>query len=138
MMSSSSNKHHVLYARQAAILRKNLQEWDMVLRSHQRHQDYPALVGRMNAAFNQTKNLSASVDDILEHFVYLPRKATANPQDTPFFLSTRLDSTPSGANTNDEDDEELFIRQDAVQQLSTFEDQAAQLAEHIEQNMPRF
>ena len=26
----------------------------------------------------------------MEHFVYLPKKCTANAQDIPFFLSTRL------------------------------------------------
>jgi hypothetical protein len=52
-------------------------------------------LGRLNAALNQTINMDRSVKDFMEHFVYVPRKPTANPQDIPFFLSTRLEDTTS-------------------------------------------
>eukprot|EP00548_Thalassiothrix_antarctica_P016223 CAMPEP_0194195088 /NCGR_PEP_ID=MMETSP0154-20130528/75938_1 /TAXON_ID=1049557 /ORGANISM="Thalassiothrix antarctica, Strain L6-D1" /LENGTH=156 /DNA_ID=CAMNT_0038919575 /DNA_START=230 /DNA_END=700 /DNA_ORIENTATION=- len=48
------------------------------------------MVGRLNAALNQTVTLDSSIDDVLEHFVYIPRQSPVNPQDIPNFLSTRL------------------------------------------------
>ena len=77
-----------VYIRQATILRKNLGEWDWVLRNP-RGEDWPRMLGRLNASYNQTANMDQSIEDVMEHFVYLPKQSTANAQDVPFFLSTK-------------------------------------------------
>jgi hypothetical protein len=99
------------------------------------------MLGRLNAALNQTLSMDRSIDDVLEHFVYVPRKSTANAQDIPFFLSTRLE-TPSTEPTASEQRElqedpfrELVTRGDPVQQLARFERDAAKLAADYEENM---
>jgi hypothetical protein len=133
-----NNEHHTKYTRQATILRKKLQEWDQILRTP-RGEDFPTMLGRMDAAFNQSVNLDENIDDILEHFVYLPQKATANPQDIPFFLSTRLEAPPGTDTISSLDAQnKLLIRQDAIQQLANYENHTARLASHFEQNMVRF
>jgi hypothetical protein len=137
-MSSGSRRTNELqasYVRQATILRKNLLEWDRMLNTP-RGEDWPAMLGRLNAAYHQTVNLNNSIDDIMEHFVYVPKRATANPQDIPFFLSTRLE-TPS--TTKDVD--EMDATQDtsrAVQHLLEYEKRAAQMVEQYEDKMVRF
>jgi hypothetical protein len=131
------------YTRQATILRKNLLEWDAVLHNP-RGEDWPTMLGRLNAAFHQTTNLNNSIDDILEHFVYVPKQCTANAQDIPFFLSTRLD-----VSTNDDDnktatDEEGMEENDddrnvdPVDALAKFESKGAQIAAEYEEKMVRF
>ena len=96
----------------------------------------PHKVGRLNAAMNQTGTLDRSIDDVLEHFVYVPKQSPANPQDIPFFLSTRL--AP-------QDDKEKLMKQeeddpegDALEILTKYENRAAQLANEYEENMVRF
>jgi len=81
--------HQKVFLREASILRDNLEKWDRTLRSP-RGEDWPSMLGRLNAAMSQVGNLDRGIDDILEHFVYEPKKCTANPQDIPTFLSTRL------------------------------------------------
>ena len=98
-----------------------------------RGEDWPTMLGRLNAALNQTANLDRSIDDVMEHFVYMPKQATANPQDIPFFLSTRLE-TPA----TDSSIEIPSVGSDPVQQLATFENTAARLAAEYEENMVRF
>lgn len=85
---------------------------------------------------NQTVNLDRSIEDVLEHFVYLPMQSTANPQDIPFFLSTRL----SDANAEAKDLEEThpFGDEDPVQVVARYENRAAELAAEYEENMVRF
>jgi hypothetical protein len=132
------------FTRQALILRKNLSEWDRMLRTP-RGEDWPAMLGRLNAALNQTLSMDRSIDDVLEHFVYLPRKSTANAQDIPFFLSTRLEipSSPSDVSLAHHQQEafhpdpfaDLVARGEAVQQLNRFEGDAAKLAAEYEENM---
>lgn len=74
----------------------------------------------------------------MEHFVYQPKQSTANAQDIPFFLSTRLEtSTPDDA-INEEDDTGLTIQGDPVQILANFENRAAALAQEYEDEMVRF
>lgn len=137
-MSSGSRRTNELQAsftRQATILRKNLLEWDRLLNTP-RGEDWPAMLGRLNAAYHQTVNLNNSIDDIMEHFVYVPRRAPANPQDIPFFLSTRLE-TPTTA----EDVDESEATQDtarAVQHLLEYEKNAAQMVKQYEEKMVRF
>jgi len=67
----------------------------------------------------------------LEHFVYLPKKATANAQDIPFFLSTRL-----------AEEEETVTRdkpvEDPVKTLNEVEDLTAKLASDFEESMVRY
>ena len=135
-----------LYTRQAIILRKNLGEWDLVLRNP-RGEDWPRMLGRLNAAFNQTINMDKSIEDVMEHFVYLPKQSTANPQDIPFFLSTRLEAagaddarTPKKKTKqqSQEQQDALVIEGDPVDVLSKYERRAAELAREYENDMDRF
>ena len=89
------------------------------------------MLGRLNAAQNQTANWNRTVEDVYEHFSYVPRQATANAQDIPFFLSTRL--------LNEETMEPLPISpDDPAQHLAEFEKNAAALAAYYEEHMVRF
>ena len=143
----SADSQQSTFTRQATILRKNLGEWDMVLHNP-RGEDWPKMLGRLNAAMNQTSTLDNSIEDVMEHFVYLPKKATANPQDIPFFLSTKLDSsasderasTSSSATKKKKDStvQDLLALGDPVQVLSKYEEQAAKLAQEYEEEMVRF
>jgi hypothetical protein len=94
-------------------------------------------VGRLNAAMNQTGILDRSIDDVMEHFVYVPRMSPANPQDIPFFLSTRL-ALPEEKEklllTIEDDIEEA----DAPQILMKYENRAAQISHEYEDQMIRF
>lgn len=159
-MSSSKDRSmdtQVSYIRQAVILRKNIQEWDRMVRGgFGGVEDWPKSLGRLNAALNQTVNMDQSIDDVMEHFVYLPRQATANPQDVPFFLSTRLEdeggvaavsSNKSNKNNNGADKESkdelkkefsLDPSTNAVEHLMQYEKQAAELAAEYERQMVRF
>jgi hypothetical protein len=133
-----NNEQQAVFTRQANILRKNLSEWDRMLRTP-RGEDWPKMVGRLNAAFSQTGNLDNSIDDVLEHFVYLPKQSTANPQDIPFFLSTRLGEP----NTTPDDEipevnDVLTETADPVQILIQYENRATQLAKEYAENMIRF
>jgi len=145
----SADSQQTTFTRQATILRKNLGEWDMVLHNP-RGEDWPKMLGRLNAALNQTSTLDNSIEDVMEHFVYLPKRATANPQDIPFFLSTKLDSSTSDDRTTSSTKKssskkkknttvyELIALGDHVQVLSRYEDQAAKLAQEYEEKMVRF
>jgi hypothetical protein len=126
------------YTRQALILRKNLSEWDRVLRTPSRGEDWPSMLGRLNAALNQATSMDRAIDDVFEHLVYVPRKSTANAQDIPFFLSTRLETPPE----NDRDVSlmletlgDISQVRDPVQQLARFEGDAARLAAEYEETM---
>lgn len=133
------------FARQAKILKKNLEEWDRRIRTPG-GEDWPTMLGRLNAALNQTANMDRSVDDVLEHFVYLPKKSPAQPEDIPFFLNTGLattNETLSGDKESEQEDTESSAGPrkqsgDPVQQLSKFESSAARLAEEYESKMVRF
>jgi hypothetical protein len=123
------------YTRAATILRANLLEWDVILRTPARGEDWPRMLGRLNAAYNQTVTLNTAIDDVMDHFVYVPKKATANPQDIPFFLSTRLEA--------DEPDDAkdvllLDLPGDPIQHLAAFERNAAKLASEFEESIVRF
>ena len=98
---------------------------------------YTNKVGRLNAAMNQTGILDRSIDDVMEHFVYVPRMSPANPQDIPFFLSTRM--------TLLEEKEKLLLaieddleEADAPQILMKYENRAAQVSHEYEDQMIRF
>mmetsp|Transcript_840 Transcript_840/g.2337 ORF Transcript_840/g.2337 Transcript_840/m.2337 type:complete len:166 (+) Transcript_840:162-659(+) len=162
--ASRRNEHQQAYLRQATILRKNLVEWDQTIRSPQ-GANWPSMLGRLNAAMNQSSNLDKCIEPVLEHFVYVPKKCTANPQDIPFFLSTRLatdaqkqkadTAAASGADKDgtkkeggeEEDGEtgssvdvamaETEIK-DPVKALKDFENVAAELAADYESKMMRF
>jgi hypothetical protein len=136
--------------KQATILRKNLLEWDRMLRTP-RGEDWSTMLGRLNAALNQTGSMDRSIEDLMEHFVYLPRKSTANAQDIPFFLSTRLETaneeTAQGEGATDaiagsaagySQKQAFVLASDPVRHLSTYENQAAQLAAEFDDNMVRF
>lgn len=135
-----------LYTRQATILRKNLGEWDLILRNP-RGEDWPRMLGRLNAAYNQTANLDKSIEDVMEHFVYLPKQSTANAQDIPFFLSTRLETATADdaalakrkpADQQAEEEEGSTIQGDPVEVLAKYERRAAELAREYEDDMDRF
>jgi hypothetical protein len=147
---SAASSQQTAFTRQATILRRNLGEWDMKLHDP-RGEDWPKMLGRLNAAMNQTMTMDRSIEDVMEHFVYLPKQPTANPQDIPFFLSTKLDSsalderTSSSANakavkTADKDStmNDLLALEDPVQVLSKYEEQAAKLVSKYEEEMVRF
>eukprot|EP00978_Attheya_sp_CCMP212_P022718 scaffold68194_cov58-Attheya_sp.AAC.5 len=93
---------------------------------------------------NQTGNLDGAIEDVLEHFVYEPRKCTANPQDIPFFLSTRLttvDTVPDETSkTNAKVDQvyESTEESDPAKVLKRYENRAAELAAEFEESMVRF
>ena len=83
----------------------------------------------------------------MNHFVYEPKKSTANPADIPFFLSTRLvDETnhDNGNDKNDDDDVSTSVDdldvgvKDPVAVLDRYEKCAAQLVNDFEDNMIRF
>jgi hypothetical protein len=133
-----------VYTRQATILRKNLGEWDNILR-HPRGEDWPRMLGRLNAALNQTANMDKSIEDVMEHFVYLPKQSTANAQDVPFFLSTRLESSaaddlPSSQKKQQEQSsqEGPLVQGEPGQVLTKYENRAAELAQEYEDDMVRF
>ena len=82
------------------------------------------MLGRLNAAYHQTTTLNASIDDVMAHFVYLPKQPTANPGDIPFFLSTKLDplldeTTPQDTARPDDDDDEDEEKAPGDQQKTT-------------------
>mmetsp|Transcript_4286 Transcript_4286/g.9050 ORF Transcript_4286/g.9050 Transcript_4286/m.9050 type:complete len:145 (-) Transcript_4286:354-788(-) len=136
------NEQQHMYLRQATILRKNLYEWDRMLRSA-RGEDWPSMLGRLNAALNQAGNLDAGVEDVMEHFVYLPRKCPVNAQDVPFFLSTRLadamQNDSSGASDSIErTDVSPGLAGDPVKVLRDYENRAIDLAGNFEEKMVRF
>lgn len=160
--TDQNNNKSTVFTRQATILRKNLMEWDRVLRSH--GEEWPKTLGRLNAALNQTGNLNNAIHDVLEHSVYVPKQATANAQDIPFFLSTRLDESNTlvddddddtdNDDTNDDTDDDdhadgykkkdgqttaaEFSMSDPVDHLVRYEKRAADLANDFESNMIRF
>eukprot|EP00980_Cylindrotheca_fusiformis_P023012 scaffold10054_cov140-Cylindrotheca_fusiformis.AAC.3 len=76
----------------------------------------------------------------MEHFVYQPKQSTANAQDIPFFLSTRLETTvgDDAATKPDEEEKGVNIEGDPVQVLSRYENRAAALAQEYEDEMIRF
>lgn len=139
-----NNEKQAVYTRQATILRKNLLKWDNILRTPQ-GEDWPVMVGRLEAALNQTGNMDRSIEDLMEHFVYVPRKSTANAQDIPFFLSTRLETpnedsaaaAPDAAN-EDEPKRTFVLAKDPVRHLSAYENRAAQLVAEFEESTVRF
>lgn len=122
------------FTRQVAILRKNLTEWDTVLNHPHRTEDWPTMVGRLNAAFHQTTTMDRNIDDVLEHFVYVPKKCTANAQDIPFFLSTRIETSPDDSPSPVAEDP----TGDPVEQLARFEKNGTRIAAEYEENMVRF
>lgn len=146
------------YASQATILRKNILEWDQNVQQGFVQEDWPKTLGRLNAALNQTVNMDRSVKDVMEHFVYVPLKATANPQDIPFFLSTRMeentasaaspganeprDGTTNNSNETAPGNAMIFSLDttivDPVEHLVRYETEAAKLAADYESQMIRF
>ena len=100
------------------------------------------MLGRLNAALNQTANMDRSIEDVYQHFVYLPKQSTANAQDVPFFLSTRLEAPTteenSGAQKQTGSQEQLTIQGDPVHVLSRYENRAAELAAEFEDDLARF
>lgn len=138
----SADSQQTTFTRQATILRKNLGEWDMVLHDP-RGEDWPKMLGRLNAALSATSTLDGNIEDVMEHFVYLPKRATANPQDIPFFLSTKLDVSAAVTTTDtkkkkDSTVQDLLALGDPIKVLSKYEEQAAKLAQEYEEEMVRF
>ena len=144
---SAANSQQTAYTRQATILRRNLLEWDQKLHDP-RGEDWHKMLGRLNAAMNQTSNMDKSIEDVMEHFVYLPKQPTANPQDIPFFLSTKLDGsalderTTTGKDDQDEKKDvaidELMALSNPVDVLAKYEERAARVLAKCEEEMVRF
>jgi len=161
-MSSSQrryNEQQHVFTRQATILRKNLFDWDYRLRTPP-GESWPIMVGRLNAALNQTGTLDRSIDDVLEHFVYVPKQSPVNPQDIPNFLSTRLGDNNAAQKEEEqnqhqkkkkrqkikeEGEEELPEKKEeelqldeALKVLTNYEKYAAKISREYENNMVRF
>jgi hypothetical protein len=150
---NAASLQQTAFTRQATILRRNLGEWDMKLHDP-RGEDWPKMLGRLNAAMNQTMTMDKSIEDVMEHFVYLPRQPTANPQDIPFFLSTKLDSSALDERTVPPTSsssinsliksrrrctmDDLSALENPVLVLSTYEAGAAKLVSKYEEEMVRF
>jgi predicted RNA-binding Zn ribbon-like protein len=84
--------------------------------------------------------MDRNIEDVMEHFCYLPKQSPANAQDIPFFLSTRLE-TPAmeeSAATEAAAERERNEAKDPTQLLAQYENRAAQLAAEYEENMVRF
>mmetsp|Transcript_21187 Transcript_21187/g.33267 ORF Transcript_21187/g.33267 Transcript_21187/m.33267 type:complete len:154 (+) Transcript_21187:2-463(+) len=147
------NEQQHAFLRQAGILRKNLNAWEATLRS-QHGEDWPKMLGRLNAAFNQAGNLDQGIEDSSEHFVYVPKKCTVNAQDLAFFLSTRLVTAAGAAGDNDNDIEggggggigdddvggssQYYGGEEPATRLRRYEGQVAELASEFEDGMVRF
>ncbi|CAB9502668.1 expressed unknown protein [Seminavis robusta] len=125
-----------VFIRQSTILRKNLSEWDRMLHDP-RGEDWPTMLGRLNAAMNQTASMDRNIEDVMEHFCYLPKQCTANAQDIPFFLSTRLE-TPATEETTSSKAASEKEAGNPTQLLAQYENRAAQLASEYEDQMVRF
>lgn len=83
--------------------------------------------------------MDRNIEDVLEHFCYLPKQSTANAQDIPFFLSTRLESAPADeTETTKAAAEKEKEAGDPTQLLAQYENRAARLAQEYEENMVRF
>lgn len=135
--------HQSHFVRQSHILRKNVYEWDQMLRSS-RGEDWPSMLGRLNAAMNQTTNIDQSIEDETKYLVYEPKKSTTNPQDIPFFLSVRLVDENHNEEETEQNDEakeggpnESSVA-NPVEFLTRYEQNAADLANEFEDNMVRF
>jgi hypothetical protein len=95
---------------------------------------------------NQSGNLNRCIEPVLEHFVYVPKKCTANPQDIPFFLSTRLAAgdaskvadASGGSDVKSNDADQAATIEDPVKALREFESTAAEVAADFESKMIRF
>jgi hypothetical protein len=155
---SQHNEQQQTFLRQATILRKNLNAWEATICSA-RGEDWPSMLGRLNAAFNQAGNLDAGIEDASEHFVYVPKKCTVNAQDIAFFLSTRLAMAASGDkkkkrknNNNREDGKDnhevdsssslssniLYGGEEPAKRLRRYENQVHELASEFENGIVRF
>jgi hypothetical protein len=140
---NAANAQQSTFTRQATILRRNLADFDGVLHNP-RGEDWSRMLGRLNAALNQAFTLDNSIEDVMEHFVYLPKQSTANPQDIPFFLSTKLDSSMmdeksiTASQNKKKASQEFEIPGDPIHVLSKYEDRASKLAHEYEEEMVRF
>lgn len=73
----------------------------------------------------------------MEHFVFLPKQATANPQDIPFFLSTKLD-IPQDIAAVEENEKPITEGGDPVTVLSRYEAMVAEVVQEMEEDPVRF
>lgn len=141
--SRRNDPQTTLYLRQGNILRKNLFEWHFIL-TDARGEDWPKMCGRLNTAFNQVGCLDDCIDDVLEHFVYVPRKPVMNPQVIPEFLSSRVELGSSVKHEGDNAENasrdlqsiEEIRKPEVV--LQRYETQAKGLALKLDQNRIRF
>jgi len=150
------NEQQQAFLRQATILRKNLNAWEATICSAQ-GEDWPSMLGRLNAAFNQAGNLDSGIEDASEHFVYVPKKCTMNAQDMAFFLSTRLATAAGGENnmkknnngaTGDEHEggssssssskRQYYGGEEPAKRLRRYESQIDELASEFENGIVRF
>lgn len=141
----NNDAHQKNIIRQASILRKNIQEWDYVLNNPARAENWPTMLGRLNAAFNQAGNMDEVIEDVLEHFVYLPKKVTANPGDIPLFMSSKL-APVSGMEVLDVSANEARKKskmdhgqgKDLIEKLDRYEKSVEKLANHFEEAIVRY
>uniref|UniRef100_A0A7S2LT75 Uncharacterized protein n=1 Tax=Leptocylindrus danicus TaxID=163516 RepID=A0A7S2LT75_9STRA len=143
---SNRDVHQDAIVRQASILRKNLLEWDYVLHTPARAENWPTMLGRLNAALNQAGNVDDGIEDLLEHFVYLPKKVTANPGDIPVFLSSKLAPIPGMLGSTDDNTAKNIakrkstdeIKDEPVKKLQRYENEVANLASMFENSIVRY
>eukprot|EP00815_Leptocylindrus_aporus_P012264 CAMPEP_0116065650 /NCGR_PEP_ID=MMETSP0322-20121206/9904_1 /TAXON_ID=163516 /ORGANISM="Leptocylindrus danicus var. apora, Strain B651" /LENGTH=146 /DNA_ID=CAMNT_0003552035 /DNA_START=43 /DNA_END=483 /DNA_ORIENTATION=+ len=135
--------HQQSIIRHASILRKNLMEWDYVLNTPARAENWPTMLGRLNAALNQANNLDNNIEDVLEHFCYLPKRVTANPGDIPLFLSSKLAPFPGmelstkgdAAKRKVEDNEDM---KEPVKKLREYESRVSSIVTKLESDIQRY
>lgn len=92
---------------------------------------------------NQAGSLDDCVEDLLEHFVYVPKKSTTNPQDVPVFLSSRLaapagDETKKKSQVQEEAIEVIDRMGQPVAHLNQYESHSRDLVVEFETSLVRF
>eukprot|EP00529_Nitzschia_sp_RCC80_P035624 CAMPEP_0113478234 /NCGR_PEP_ID=MMETSP0014_2-20120614/20643_1 /TAXON_ID=2857 /ORGANISM="Nitzschia sp." /LENGTH=179 /DNA_ID=CAMNT_0000371403 /DNA_START=53 /DNA_END=592 /DNA_ORIENTATION=- /assembly_acc=CAM_ASM_000159 len=97
-MRNVATDQQTAFSKQASILRKNLAVWNHNIHANI-HEDWPKMLGRTNAASNQCTQLNTSIEDVMDHFVIVPKQSPANPSDIPFFLATRIDLSQTPGTT---------------------------------------
>ena len=93
--------------------------------------------------------MNQTIQDQSEHFVYVPKKSTINPQDIAFFLSTRLavgaasggddeENNGEGSSSSSSSNTTNYGGDDAVKRLRRYESKTAELSAEFEEGMVRF
>ena len=75
----------------------------------------------------------------MEHFVYQPKKSTANAGDIPFFLSTRLADAPTASSKEETNESNNFDTVDDPERLlQNYENLVSDITIKYENSITRF